>query len=54
MCQAFSCLPGQGGVLAQDPYVMIGISMVMSAQATKAERERASKRGDGRSAFRRT
>jgi len=43
LCKQFNALPGPGGILDQDPYLIDGMSMVYEAVAEKEERE--SKRG---------
>jgi len=35
MCEAFNCLPGPGGLLDQDPYLIEGLFIVRAAKAEK-------------------
>lgn len=42
MCQRFSCLPGPGGVLDQDGYIMMGVGIALDAIAEKQNREQKS------------
>jgi len=43
LCKTFSCLPGPGGLLQQDPYLLDGMSLVIEAVNEQEEREQ--KRG---------
>lgn len=38
MCRRFNCLPGPGGVLEQDGYVMMGVSIALDAITEKENR----------------
>jgi hypothetical protein len=39
MCQRFNCLPGPGGVLEQDAYIMMGVGIALDALAEKQKLE---------------
>lgn len=43
MCRAFNCLPGPGGLLQQDSYLMDGMGFVVEAVNEREELEQ--KRG---------
>lgn len=42
-CEMFNCLPSAGGLLDQDPLLVVMIREVRTAQAEKAEAERRSR-----------
>jgi len=39
MCRRFNCLPGPGGLLEQDGYIMMGVAIAMDAIHEKEKRE---------------
>jgi uncharacterized membrane protein len=43
LCQALNCLPGPGGLLQQDSYIMYGVEAVLIAQAKKHDMDMAEK-----------
>jgi hypothetical protein len=45
MCQTFNCLPSAGGLLDQDPLLLIMMREVIAAQQERAEAERGRARG---------
>ena len=46
LCKSLRCLPGPGGLLQQDPYLVEGMIMVLDASNEKQEKD--SKRGTSR------
>jgi hypothetical protein len=43
MCRRFSCLPGPGGVLEQDGYMMMGVGIALDAIAEREHKEEAAR-----------
>jgi hypothetical protein len=39
MCRRFSCLPGPGGLLEQDGYIMMGVGIAMDAIAEAEDKK---------------
>lgn len=39
MCQRFNCLPGPGGVLEQDGYILMGVGIAIDALNEKEKKE---------------
>lgn len=52
MCQRFNCLPGPGGVLEQDGYIMMGVGIALDAlgekQKVEQDRENAKMKNQSR------
>lgn len=46
LCKSLRCLPGPGGLMQQDPYLIDGVTMVL--EAINERREKDSNRGSRR------